>query len=101
MNLRDAERNGAELTQTRENDDFDITLESNTLEPRRLQKGGKTVSSKRQKKDARFGFGGKKRHSKSSDAVSGADLSNFSVKRMKNPGKKHTRPGKARRTKAV
>ncbi|KAK3378353.1 eukaryotic rRNA processing protein EBP2-domain-containing protein [Podospora didyma] len=39
--------------------------------------------NKRVKKDAKFGFGGKKRHSKSNDAMSASDLSTFSAKRMK------------------
>jgi rRNA-processing protein EBP2 len=38
---------------------------------------------KRQKKDAKFGFGGKKRFAKSGDAKSSGDLSGFSAKRMK------------------
>ncbi|KAK5657272.1 hypothetical protein OQA88_3331 [Cercophora sp. LCS_1] len=64
-------------------------------------------NAKRQKKDAKFGFGGKKKHGKSGDAMSSGDLSGFSAKRMKtggNPGPggkkkpvKATRPGKARR----
>lgn len=41
---------------------------------------------KRQKKNAKYGFGGKKRFSKSGDALSSGDLSGFSAKRMKSGG---------------
>jgi rRNA-processing protein EBP2 len=58
------------------------------------KKGGKRAaggrdggpSAKRQKKDSKFGFGGKKRHAKSNDAASAGDLGGFSVKRMKAGG---------------
>ncbi|KAI9344336.1 eukaryotic rRNA processing, partial [Obelidium mucronatum] len=68
------------------------------------------VNHKRQGKDAKFGFGGKKRHSKSNTAESSADISDFNGRRMKREalgarkgsgvGKKGgsaQRPGKARR----
>lgn len=63
--------------------------------------GGKP-SGKRQKKDEKYGFGGKKRHGKSGDAVSSGDLSSFDAKKMKasgakGKGSKSARPGKARR----
>ncbi|KAJ4306350.1 rRNA-processing protein EBP2 [Collariella sp. IMI 366227] len=63
-------------------------------------------SAKRQKKDTKYGFGGKKRFSKSGDAVSSGDVSGFSAKGMKSGGfsggakkawKPAARPGKARR----
>ena len=76
-------------------------------------------NNKRQKKDSKFGFGGKKRFVKSNDAKSAGDLSGFSAKRMKSGGSgdrdgprggagggaggakkkfvKATRPGKGRR----
>ena len=44
-------------------------------------------NAKRQKKDAKFGFGGKKRHAKSGDAMSSGDLSGFNAKRMKSGGR--------------
>lgn len=56
--------------------------------------------NKRQKKDEKFGFGGKKRHAKSGDAMSSSDLSGFDPKRMKAGGgrvSKTSRPGKNRR----
>lgn len=48
-------------------------------------------SAKRQKKNEKFGFGGKKKYSKSGDAISSADMRGFSAKRMK----AGTRPGKS------
>lgn len=60
---------------------------------------------KRQKRDEKFGFGGKKRHNKSNDAMSTADTRGFSAKGMKatsfGGGKKGSanRPGKSRRAK--
>ena len=52
-------------------------------------------NAKRQKKDAKYGFGGKKRHAKSGDAMSSGDMSGFSAKRMKSggPGGAGGRPG--------
>ena len=41
---------------------------------------------KRQKKDAKFGFGGKKRFGKSGDASSSGDMRGFSAGRMKGRG---------------
>lgn len=55
-------------------------------------------SNKRQKRDAKFGFGGKKRFSKSGDAVSSGDLRGFSARKMK--GGKTQRLGKGRRASA-
>jgi len=43
-------------------------------------------SAKRQKKDSKYGFGGKKRFSKSGDAMSSGDLTSFNAKRMKSGG---------------
>ncbi|CAK7224039.1 rRNA-processing protein EBP2 [Sporothrix curviconia] len=78
-------------------------------------------NAKRVKKNEKYGFGGKKRHSKSGDAMSSGDLSGFNAKRMKGgagsggrpvrggrPGQKSAagprtsnRPGKARRKAAA
>lgn len=65
----------------------------------RRDKGG---PNKRQKKEEKFGYGGKKRFAKSGDAVSSGDLKGFSVRRMKGKtvsggGAAAKRPGKARR----
>ncbi|OTA67911.1 Ebp2-domain-containing protein [Hypoxylon sp. EC38] len=43
-------------------------------------------NAKRQKKNEKYGFGGKKRHAKSGDAVSSGDLSGFDARRMKAGG---------------
>ncbi|CAG8920741.1 unnamed protein product [Penicillium salamii] len=74
-------------------DMFDIAVEEASQPEKRGREGG----GKRQKKDAKFGFGGKKRHAKSGDAASSGDLSNFSAKKMKGGAK---RPGKSKRTAA-
>jgi rRNA-processing protein EBP2 len=47
------------------------------------ERGSSGPASKRQKKDQKFGFGGKKRFAKSGDAVSTADMRGFSASRMK------------------
>lgn len=54
---------------------------------------------KRQKKDQKYGFGGKKRFSKSGDAASSGDMSGFSTRKNKSsfPGVKKKRPGKSKR----
>ena len=62
--------------------------------------GGKSAF-KRQKRDQKFGFGGKKRFAKSGDAASSADMRGFSATRMKSGAKKGAggtkRLGKSRR----
>ncbi|KAL1852966.1 rRNA-processing protein EBP2 [Paecilomyces lecythidis] len=76
---------------------FDIALEEPGKDKKR---SGGGPNLKRQKKNEKFGFGGKKRHHKSGDAVSSGDLSNFSSKKMKAGGKKaggSKRLGKSRR----
>jgi rRNA-processing protein EBP2 len=63
------------------------------------------INAKRQKKNDKYGFGGKKRFAKSGDAVSSGDLSGFDAKRMKTGGKakvaKTARLGKSRRKAAA
>lgn len=70
-------------------------------------KDGGGRNDKRAKKDAKFGFGGKKRHAKSNDAASTSDLTGFSSRKMKGQQSKtgggggaKARPGKARRASA-
>ncbi|TGO49870.1 hypothetical protein BCON_0197g00020 [Botryotinia convoluta] len=92
-------RQGADNENTNEADLFDVALEEETKSTggRNDRKGG---PNKRQKKDEKFGHGGKKRFKKSGDAMSSGDLSGFSVKKMKGGGAKggaKSRPGKARR----
>ncbi|MCJ1247750.1 rRNA-processing protein and EBNA1-binding protein ebp2 [Trapelia coarctata] len=86
----------------REEDLFDVALDDAAADkPARTgRKDGKGNSrDKRQKKDAKFGFGGKKRFSKSGDAVSSGDLQSFSAKKMKGVKKGPQRLGKSRRAK--
>jgi rRNA-processing protein EBP2 len=59
--------------------------------------GDKKNGFKRVKRDEKYGFGGKKRFSKSNDAKSSSDMSGYSSKKMKG-GKKAQRPGKSRRS---
>ena len=58
-------------------------------------------NAKRQRKNEKYGFGGKKRHAKSGDAVSTGDMSGFSARRMKTGARakvpKTARLGKSRR----
>lgn len=56
------------------------------------------INTKRHKKNEKYGFGGKKKHAKSGDAVSSGDLSGFNTKKMKS-GSMHkaSRPGRNRR----
>lgn len=56
-------------------------------------------NTKRQKKNEKFGHGGKKKYSKSGDAMSSGDISGFNAKKMKAGSKKikASRPGKSRR----
>jgi rRNA-processing protein EBP2 len=80
---------------------FDIALESEAKRPRTPSKTSKTDSKnpKRAKKDEKYGFGGKKRNSKSNDAFSTSDTRDFSHKRMKADTGAKKRLGKARRAK--
>lgn len=65
---------------------------------RRNGTGGQ-ANNKRQKRDDKFGFGGKKRFSKSGDAASSADIRGYSAKKMKGQKKGSQRLGKSRRAK--
>ncbi|KAL4948783.1 eukaryotic rRNA processing protein EBP2-domain-containing protein [Aspergillus filifer] len=80
---------------------FDVAVEDAVSENPRKRARGDTggPNIKRQKKNEKYGFGGKKRHAKSGDAASSGDLRSFSVKKMKGgPGAK--RPGKSKRAAA-
>jgi rRNA-processing protein EBP2 len=100
------ERQGADLT-ANEDDMFDVALEdaavtaSKDRAERRAKGSADGPNRKRQKKDSKFGFGGKKRFSKSNDAKSAGDMSGYSVKKMKGGGKPggKSRPGKSKRAK--
>ncbi|OAA53984.1 rRNA processing protein [Niveomyces insectorum RCEF 264] len=107
-------------TNTHEADLFDVAVDhelSATTSPNKRPSGVFPLSSsrsnyhtpnaKRQKKNEKYGFGGKKRHAKSGDAFSSGDLSGFNPKLMKSSsggrsgGSKAARPGKARRKAAA
>lgn len=89
---------------TKEADIFDVSVDNEIAKhsqrsgSTRQQSGARAPNAKRQKKNEKYGFGGKKRHAKSGDAVSSGDLSRFNVKRMKS---KASRPGKSRRKAAA
>jgi rRNA-processing protein EBP2 len=93
------ERQGADITATHEEDLFDVAATANDKSDRRG--GDKSFNAKRQKKDQKYGFGGKKRHAKSNDAKSSADGRDFSARKMKGKpsGGASKRPGKDKRAK--
>ncbi|TGJ86162.1 hypothetical protein E0Z10_g2619 [Xylaria hypoxylon] len=100
-----SETGGGDLG-THEADLFDVGVDKelnkhNKGSQRGGERGAGGPGGKRQKKNEKFGFGGKKKHAKSGDATSSADLSGFSVKRMKGGPKgktaKTARLGKSRR----
>ncbi|KAF9760920.1 hypothetical protein IL306_004048 [Fusarium sp. DS 682] len=98
-----SETGGAGLD-TKEADIFDVGVEKEMKghNPRsgagRGQVGAGAVNHKRAKKNEKYGFGGKKRHAKSGDAMSSGDLSGFDPKKMKAGSRvSKSRPGKARR----
>ena len=97
------ERQGADLN-ANEDDMFDVALEDAAetdkadKAARRTRGVGAGPNNKRQKKDEKFGFGGKKRFAKSNDAKSASDVRGYSVKKMKGKGGK-PRPGKSKRAK--
>ncbi|KAI9315404.1 eukaryotic rRNA processing protein EBP2-domain-containing protein [Dichotomocladium elegans] len=74
--LKRKRKDGGDLTT---NDDFDIALEKADSSPaKKKQKTEKPEKNKkRQAKDAKYGFGGKKRNSKSNTAASSAELGNY------------------------
>ncbi|KAM0345164.1 hypothetical protein ACHAPU_006799 [Fusarium lateritium] len=97
-----SETGGAGLD-TKEADIFDVGVEKemkghNPRSGAGRGQGPKAGGHKRAKKDEKYGFGGKKRHAKSGDAMSSGDLSGFDPKKMKAGGRvAKSRPGKARR----
>ena len=102
LTLGIVERKDTDTGKDREEDLFDVALDDAAADkPARTgRRDGKGDSrDKRQKKDAKFGFGGKKRFSKSGDAVSSGDLRSFSAKKMKGVRKGPQRLGKSRRAK--
>ncbi|KAF3928919.1 hypothetical protein AA313_de0203742 [Arthrobotrys entomopaga] len=99
-------RAGADLGDEREDDPFDIAIEKAAKTTGRDRRGGGNggaPNAKRQKKNEKFGFGGRKKFAKSGDAMSSGDMSGFSSKGMKKnsfgSGKKAKAPrlGKSKR----
>ncbi|KAI1473532.1 Ebp2-domain-containing protein [Daldinia eschscholtzii] len=86
---------------TTEADLFDVGVD-NELSKHNAQrafsrgKDGERAGAKRQKKNEKYGFGGKKRHAKSGDAVSSGDLSSFNARKMKAGGARGRKPVKPR-----
>ncbi|ROT40878.1 Ebp2-domain-containing protein [Sodiomyces alkalinus F11] len=102
------QENGTSNLDTHEGDIFDVAVDKELkgYNPKSGSgRGRMEPNRKRQKKDEKYGFGGKKRNSKSNDAVSSGDLSGFNPKKMKSVawgGVSKTkptanRPGKNRR----
>jgi rRNA-processing protein EBP2 len=84
------ERSNAPLTTENEEDLFDITLDNEA--PKANKKARLTrmdprdrpaPNAKRQNKNAKYGFGGKKRFAKSGDAKSTNDMRDFPGKKMR------------------
>ncbi|KAG5920579.1 hypothetical protein E4U53_003900 [Claviceps sorghi] len=88
---------------TNEADIFDVSVDNelakHSQRSGRPDRGGPSSGpgAKRQKKNEKYGFGGKKRHAKSGDAISSGDLTGFNAKKMKAGAKTKSRPGKNRR----
>ncbi|ORY19523.1 eukaryotic rRNA processing protein EBP2-domain-containing protein [Clohesyomyces aquaticus] len=129
INLLKRKRQGADLPNTHEEDLFDVELDKTASNAPSKSKSPKTPRSgpgansnprrggdrgdrddrggnpKRQKKDAKYGFGGKKRHAKSNDAFSSADPKGSSNRNVKGRpvggggGGAKVRLGKSRRAK--
>ncbi|KAI7529985.1 hypothetical protein KC331_g14919 [Hortaea werneckii] len=107
--LKRKRQSGNDALTANEDDLFDVALDDAAGDPsskkgdKRSSGDGAGPNRKRQKKDERFGYGGKKKYSKSNDAKSAGDMSGYSTKRMKagpKKGGKPQRPGKSRRAKA-
>ncbi|KAL8694484.1 MAG: hypothetical protein Q9218_000897 [Villophora microphyllina] len=105
INILKRKRKSTDTRGAEETDMFDVALEDASKAEKVTTSvstgpSGRT-SAKRQKKDDKFGFGGKKRFAKSGNAISTSDLRTFSAKRMKGQKKGAQRPGKSRRAQKV
>lgn len=77
-------RQSGDTNLTTEEDMFDVALEDAAKDTKRGRGGkGDGHNSKRQKRDEKFGYGGKKRGLKKNDALSSGDVSGFSSKANK------------------
>ena len=99
-------KNNTDTGTAHEEDLFDVALEDAAKEDHRSSRAGRDAAAargrpqnKRQKKDEKFGYGGKKRFGKSTDAASTADMRGFSAKKMKGKTAGTKRLGKSRRAK--
>jgi rRNA-processing protein EBP2 len=82
---------------------FDVAVEDAVSEnPRKRARGADSgPNMKRQKKNEKYGFGGKKRFSKSGDAISSGDLRSYPGRKMKaGGGGGAKRPGRSKRAAA-
>lgn len=78
-------------------DQFDVALEDAVTDhPQTNDRKRQKPNHKRMAKNAKYGFGGKKRGKRANDADSSADVNAMSSK--KNKGKSKSRPGKSRRS---
>lgn len=81
-----------------DDDEFDVQLEEALGERKAAQRTQRGPNKKRQYRDEKYGFGGKKRHSKSNTAESTDQVGPSRRKPGQRPkGGKAKRPGKARR----
>ncbi|KAJ0425488.1 eukaryotic rRNA processing protein EBP2-domain-containing protein [Aspergillus carlsbadensis] len=82
---------------------FDVAVEDAVSDnPRKRARGADSgPNMKRQKKNEKYGFGGKKRFSKSGDAISSGDMRSYPGRKMKaGGGGGAKRPGKSKRAAA-
>ncbi|KAI5859490.1 Ebp2-domain-containing protein [Durotheca rogersii] len=98
-----------------EADLFDVGVDAelsqhNARKASSRSRDGAPANAKRQKKNEKYGFGGRKRHAKSGDALSSGDLSGFNGRgakagahaaRRRKPAAAAARPGKSRRNAAA
>ncbi|RKF64362.1 rRNA-processing protein EBP2 [Erysiphe neolycopersici] len=94
IKLLKRKRQGTTAENENEADIFDVAVDEE-IKSTKFSKEKRDGLKKRQKKDEKFGFGGRKKFKKSGDAISTGDLKGFSTKKMKSVTK--NRPGKARR----
>ncbi|KAF1989887.1 Ebp2-domain-containing protein [Aulographum hederae CBS 113979] len=93
-------RQGADVANDKEEDLFDVALEDAAQADKADKKGRRASGDgkpnyKRQKKDERYGSGGKKKRAKSNNAESAGDMRDFPGKKMKKSGS--FRLGKSKR----
>lgn len=104
--LSSKERKNVSNDATNEESIFDVAIEDAVGTSRGAVDSGrnremraKALRTSRAKKEAKFGFGGKKRFGKSNDAVSTAEMREYSTKKMKVSKGSAMRLGKSKRAK--